>query len=572
MSVPATASTPDSPPAPLAEWLARGFVAAVAALAAVEEFLPRLLRPDSHSGDLSQHVWWTARFADPDLFPGDFVADFFSLPLFAPPGYRAIFRLAVPFADPQTVAELIPFALTPLLVVFCWRAGRAAAGGALAGAVAGGWLSLRLFPHMSDGLARSFALPLLAMGMAGLLERRLWLLGLSALLAALFYPPLAVNLGLAAVLVLGPGILRVRRLPSGWPALVAFGALALAVMAHSYATPLPADVGPKVTAAEARAMPEFGPHGRSKMFVEGTLETYLGKGRGGWGLELKYSALIAAAVAASLRWLPGAVPAPVWALLFGALLAHALAHVVLFALHLPSRYTLYAIPMFVLLWLASLSGPAWSRLAARFPRLGRPALLGAAAFAWLALTAPGAVEDTLERVQRPTNVGRESAFAFVATLPEDALVAAHPEDADSIPLRTHRSVLASKEVALPYYLGYYRRLAERLEAGLRAFYAPDWSEVEALRERYGADVMVVNRGRFDLASRIFDEPFGTRLADRLAPGPYDRYVLYSPPEDRILFQRGPWTIVRLGPPRPGYETVAERQAPRKNTPAAAGTR
>jgi len=545
-------------PSSASEWLARGFVAVVAALGAVDEFLPRLLRADSHSGDLSQHVWWTARFADPELFPGDFIADFFSLPLFAPPGYQAIFRLAVPFADPQTVAELIPFALAVPLVVFCWRAGRAAAGGALAGALAGACLSLRLFPHMNDGLARSFALPLLAMGMAGLLERRPWLLGLAALLAALFYPPLTVNLGLAAALVLGPELLRTRRLPPGWPALAALGGLALAAVAYSYATPLPLDVGPKVTAAEARAMPEFGPHGRSKMFKEGTLETYLGKGRGGFGLELSQSALLAAAVAASLRWLPGAVPGPVWALLGGALLAHALAHVVLFALHLPSRYTLYAIPIFVLLWLASLAGPVWARLTTRFPWLGRPALLCAIALVWLVRTGPATVEDAMEHARRPANLGRERAFAFVATLPEDALVAAHPEDADSIPLRTRRSVLASKEVALPYYLGYYQRLAERLEAALRGFYALDWAEVEALHERYGADVMLVNRGRFDVGSRRFVEPFRSRLADRLDSGPADRYVLRDPPADRILYRGGAWTAVRLGPARPGYEAVAER--------------
>ena len=51
------------------EWLARGFVLVAAALAAARQFLPQLLRADSYSGDLSQHVWWTARFADPGLLP-----------------------------------------------------------------------------------------------------------------------------------------------------------------------------------------------------------------------------------------------------------------------------------------------------------------------------------------------------------------------------------------------------------------------------------------------------------------------------------------------------------------------
>ena len=541
-----------------AEWLARGFVAVLAVFGIAEHFLPLLLREDRYTGDLSQHVWWTARFADPGVFPDDFIADFFSLPLFAPPGYQAIYRLAVPWADPQTVAEAIPFVLGAVLVAFCWRAGRAAAGGSLTGAVLGGVLALRLLPFLDGGLPRAFALPLLAMGLAGLLEHRLWLLGLSALLASLCYPPITVNLGLTAAVVLGIGWLRTRELPRGWRALAALGALALLPLLRTYNAPLPEDVGPRVTAEQARAMPEFGPDGRSALFHERPLDTYFGATRGGYGLPPELSLLLTAVVAVSVRRVPGAVPLAAWALLGTGLAAHALAWLTLFTLHLPSRYTIYALPLFILLWLSALSAPLAAWLVARWPRLGRPAGLGVAALLFLALWLPDTVDDTLLRIRRPVYESREHALDFLRTLPEDARIASHPEDANAIPLRTRRSALASKEVALPYYLGFYTRLAERLEAELRAFYAFEWEDVEALHDRYGVDVMLVSEGRFVAANREFDEPFATHLRAHLGPGPANRYVLRHPPADRILFRRLGWTAVRLGPPRPGYESIPVR--------------
>jgi hypothetical protein len=81
-------------------------------------------------------------------------------------------------------------------------------------------------------------------------------------------------------------------------------------------------------------------------------------------------------------------------------------------------------------------------------------------------------------------------YAFVETLPADTLVAAHPLDADAVPLRTRRSVLVSDVVALPFDHGYYGQVADRTAAALAACYASDWAGVDALGQRYGADVFL----------------------------------------------------------------------------------
>ncbi|HKJ25617.1 MAG TPA: hypothetical protein VKB65_12395 [Myxococcota bacterium] len=556
--------------APGGEWRARAIVAALAVLYTLGAFLPDWLSQRRFDGDHAQHVWWTARFADPGLFPGDFIADFFSLPIFAPIGWQTVMRLGVELGDPQRVAETIPFLLGPWVVWLAWRAGRAASGGPAGGVVAA-LAAPMLFGPLEGGMPRAFGTPVLLLAVVGLLEGRLAWVGVAGLAAALFYPPVAINLGLTAGVVLGLQTWRERRLPKGWPALAAFGAVAVCVVLWAYATPVPEGFGPRLTRAEAETMAEFGPNGRSALFTGSALRTAFGRGRGGYGIAPAASLTLAALVAISVRTLPRFLPTAAWALIGSAMLAHAAAWATLFTLHLPLKYMRYALPLFALLWLASVAPVVGRRLAARFPALARPRWLLAGALALLLADAVVTLRSLERRIGAEDYRARTQMHRFLRKLPVDALIAAHPEDANAIPLVSKRSVLASKEVALPYYRGYYERVAERLEASLRAHYALDWETVDSLYDRYGVDAMVVHEHRFQPDARDFDEPFASRLGDALH-AERDRYVLTRPPPDRVLYRNDAFWVVRLGPPRPGYPAREGRKRPIAKAPAAAGTR
>src|SRR5690606_40444330 len=70
--------------------LFRSYAAAAALTLLVAALLwagPALLRPDVFDGDAAHHVWWLYRYADPTLFPGDVMFDYFRTS--APLGYRA---------------------------------------------------------------------------------------------------------------------------------------------------------------------------------------------------------------------------------------------------------------------------------------------------------------------------------------------------------------------------------------------------------------------------------------------------------------------------------------------------
>jgi hypothetical protein len=541
--------------------LAIGWLAALAAVFAARLFLPQLLRVDLYADDLRQHVWWTQRFADPGLFPGDPLAAFMSRSLFDAYGWQAVYQLLVPLLDAQTVAELLPFALTVVVVALGFSIGRRITGGLLGGVIAGTFLVLSgSLRYLEGGLPRSFALPVILFGTWALLGRRHALFGAAILTGTLFYPPAAINLGSLGVVAFGFRIWKERRLPQAWPAAIVLALAGLGVLLFAYARPLPPEVGPRITAEEARAMPEYWPGGRSKFFEKDPLKFYF-TGRNS-GLEIRPAplagCLVAIAVAAFL--MGNVLPFEAWALAAVALLDFVLAHALIFTLHYPSRYVRYALPVFAMMWIAAVLPRVVPRLGSRvrplLRALGNPAVLAtAAALLILVLSGRAAIKISRELDNVPPP-GREDALAFLETLPKDTLIAAHPRDADQIPFRSRRSVLASVETSLPYYAEYYRRAEERTMSELQACYASDFADVERLHSKYGADVFLVNRRRYkDRGWRCY-APLDKPASEWFERGRRIGFALLNPPPDRVLFRRGDYTVIRLGPPRSPYRITS----------------
>ena len=536
------------------------FLALLTLAQTIRWFLPDYLRADIFSDDAAQHIWWTQRFADPGLFPHDFIADFFSRPVFAPPGWQAIFHLLVPlWGDAQAVSEVIPFLLAApvALLAFClgWHiSGRSVLGGTIATL---GLLMTRLFNTFEAGFPRSFALVLLMLGTWAVLSRRLAWLGGAFVLSAIFYPPMIINLGLFSAAVLGWRWWRERKLPDGWRSLMALGFAAALIVVWNNTRGIPPDLGPKVTLAEARAMPEFGPRGRSQFFSNDAVAYWIEGSRSGLGIKPAWHGLVAGGIVAVSTWMwPRIVAFEVWALAVTALMSFGVAHATLFTLHLPNRYVSTAFDLVSLLWVTAMLSHALSALrqtplGRRFVAiLVRPAVLRPLAVAVLAVFAVRAMNRVTSTLHRPTRADWEQTLAFLRTLPKDTLVAAHPKDADLVPLRSYRSVLISKETSLPYYRGYYQRASERVDAALAACFASDWAQVDALHERYGADVFLVDRGRYlDPLKSVYFAPFSTATRTQIQRGLKEGFVLSDPPPDRVLFTRGDLAVVRLGPPR-----------------------
>lgn len=516
---------------------------------------PHNLEYPVYDGDARQHVYWTARFQDPSLFPNDPITDFFASQVFAPPGHHLVYKALTPFMDPVAASQAVCLAVVLLSLFLMERLCAALGMPALGRAVAVG-LSLFFFEHLWGGLPRNYKVPIL-LGHCWLLVKDRQVLAAALVpLQAVFYPPMVpITLtlsGLRLATALWPNPLRGIGEPRTLGRISALAAATLVTFLYlttAYSTAEQETVGRQVTAEEARAMPEFGPDGRTPFFNEGWW-TFVSDGRSGFSFnKYKHLLIILGAVAVFSRFRALRFPRLSGELLGTGLGLWALAHAVLFALHIPARYTDHTLPLAFLLAVGMSLG-AWApRLEAMYETWLAGSVRGLPV--WGVLLAGAGLFLVVQHATRFPDVVAVDQAEFemlraLDTLPKYGMVAGHPRTMNNVPIHTSLPVVASKEAALPYYTGYYAVVSRRIRDSFEAYYAGDFARVEAFAARYGVTALVIRHRHFTpryLKKRIFPEPFNAEVKAAIAG--QRRFALADPPQDLVFFRNAEYTVLRF---------------------------
>jgi hypothetical protein len=231
-----------------------------------------------------------------------------------------------------------------------------------------------------------------------------------------------------------------------------------------------------------------------------------------------------------------------------------LAHLLLFKLHLPSRYVLYTWPLAALLVLAANYETTCAALDSRWPSLcsSLRRLTERRNLCWLllGLAACGFVYVQNRYIVNldPLEVKVDSTamhlYRYLQTLPKNALIAGHPVEMDNIPLFARRKVLVNQELSLPYYRGYYAEVRQRLFDSLGAYYADNMQEIQRFVQQYGVDFILVNTRHFMpefLSGTIYYEPFNSFVKQRLST--HQRFALLEAAVRQHVYAYGPYILV-----------------------------
>lgn len=537
----------------------RWAAAACTALAAVLLLGPYLGRADLFNNDAAHHIFWLYRYADPALFPGDIAVEYFKTS--GVWGYRALYAVIAPVFDALSVAEWLSVLLLAWCAVLAWKIGVAASDSnpERHGLLAVTALCLLLqWSQQQDLLPpiafqRTFALPLLLLTLWALVARQYPWVGVSWIAAALVYPVVLPVQGLAAAMVFGRHLAIHRSMPAGWAVNLAAGTVAILIAAIGI--PIPPEVGPALTYEQAIRLPEFGPSGRLGMYGEGFRDYWLRDHRTGLGWSGKVLAVIVLSVVAAwcgrarqripfAAWSMALVGVGIWAAM------RAFPDVLMFELYLPNRHARWALGVFGIVAIAAASSVFIDELSRRMraPADGEATMLRLST----ALAAPAVVAlmltpHAVSVWKRPVDRDLENIYAFVATLPKDTLVAAHPDLADFVPVRSRRSVLTSTEISMAWMEGYYRVMKPRVEASLRAAYATRIEEMDSQLSTLGVDVMLTGPSVWEKSG--YFAPFDELVRELLERGRLEGFALQNPPQDRVLFQSGDYYVLRVDPCR-----------------------
>ncbi|MEG4961139.1 MULTISPECIES: hypothetical protein [unclassified Microcoleus] len=466
--------------------------------------------------DARQHVFWMMRFVDPELFPNDFIANYFQS--VAPAGYSTLYKLAATVGiHPLLFHKILPLFLGLISTYYCFGLCLEMLPVPMTGFIA----SLLLNQHMwmTDDLAsttpRAFIYPIF-LAFLYYLSRRSLLPCLGAIaLIGLFYPPYAlVAAGILVLRLLAwkNGGLRLSGDRTNYLfCTTGLGVIFLVMLPYALDN---SEFGPTYTAAEAKQMGEFAPGGRNAFFRPNPKDYWLtGRGSGMFPKSLFTPVTHCVGLLFPLLlFLRSAFPlanqiqSKIWLLLQLFLASSAMffaAHATIFKLYQPGRYTAYSLRFIIVLISAIVLtliidgvGRWASKTATTFHFKNLVALITTATIAIAVVLYPCLVEKF------PTVGYAEGKmpglYNFFQQQPKDILIASIAPETDYLPTFSQRSVLVAKEYAVPYQKGYYSRYRQRVSDLIRAQYTPDRAVLQNFINQYGVDFWMIDRNALTL--------------------------------------------------------------------------
>ncbi|MDR9404032.1 MAG: hypothetical protein RI580_11390 [Halothece sp. Uz-M2-17] len=453
--------------------------------------------------DARQYLFWMFRFFDRELFPNDLIADYFQS--VTPNGYASLFRVVSWFGmSPLLLHKLLPLGLALVLTIY------------------GFFLTLKIFPFpfagfsamlllnqslwFQDDLAsatpRAFVYPLFVAFLYYFMSRN-WVGTFSAIaLLGSFYPQYVI----VSAFVLFFSILSTWRKKIREKKLYILPILG-GIICFLILLPYALDTSqfqPVITREQALQLPEFYPDGRASFFFNNPGYFWLFAERSGLIPALMPPLIWFGLFLPILSRFPAQFPQlkklKKTGLLLQTLLASFvcwfIAHLVLFRLHLPSRYTdhsgriIMAIAGGITIALLVDSGIRLFRQRDKTIARG----IGSIFLVGLLIFYPFLSQRFPVTNYRPANA--IALYNFFQEQPKDSLIASLTPQAHYLPTFAQRPILIGEEYAIPYHLGYYREFRERAIALITAQYTPDPAILKQFIQNYEIDFFLLEENSF----------------------------------------------------------------------------
>lgn len=186
----------------------------------------------------------------------------------------------------------------------------------------------------------------------------------------------------------------------------------------------------------------------------------------------------------------------IWQILLASLIMFALAHIFLFKLHLPSRYSQHTLRIIIALVDGMTSAIILNAIFNRITKsrkFFKPVLTIVIISALLYPTyAVRAYPYRLGYVTGKT----PQLYQFLQQQPRDILIASLSQEADFIPSLAKRSVLTAAEYSIPYHLDYYQPIRQRTQDLIAAQYSNNLQAIQTFIDKYNLDMWLLDRDAF----------------------------------------------------------------------------
>ncbi|AKG20602.1 hypothetical protein [Calothrix sp. 336/3] len=455
--------------------------------------------------DAREYVFWMQRFLDSELFPQDLIANYFQS--ITPLGYATLYKVIAAWGmSPLLFSKILPVFLSIIITIYSFQLSIKIFPIPLAGFLSTLLLNQSLWfkYDVISGTPRAFIYPLFLAFIYYLLQRSWVYIAFIMLIAGLFYPLLLFIILGTLCWRLGSNYRQNYRLLGFF---LMLGCLILLPYALSTS-----EFAPVVTYTQAKLMPEHWTEGRHPFFDSNALKFWLFGQHSGIFPPLMPPIIWLGLLLPWMRQKPSQFPLLaaikpetkiLYQLLIVSLFLFLAAHIFFLKLFFPTRYTIHTFRIIM-----SLSGGIvltvlldnftrfFAREMRRRGKLHRFSILGIVGICLIFVLF---VSPHLFKYFPKTDYRRgenPELYKFLQQQPKDSLIATLADEADNLPTFTQRPILVGREYALPFHLGYYSQIRQRVIDLINATYHPNLTVVQDFIQKYQVKFWLLESGNF----------------------------------------------------------------------------
>ena len=460
--------------------------------------------------DARQHIFWMLRFTEEGIFPNDLIADYFQS--VAPSGYKFLYWVVNQLGvEPILFSKILPSILGVILTIYAFALSLEILPLPLTAFTSTLLLNQNLW--LQDGLVsgtpKAFAPPLLVAFLYYFLRRSVFGVALTIVLFGLFYPSLVLIC--CALLIVSMFEIR------GWRVKLASAKshylLVITGLVSAFLILLPfaiatSDYSPTITVAQAQLLPEFESGGRTGFFNDNAWDFWFNGSRSSLRIPsalmppLAYLALLFPWIikrnkeqkhlhtTSKINLFPKLIIASVG--------MFAIAHLVLFTFHLPSRYTQHTFRIIIIFTASIVLTFIWNWLLNKAEKSKPVSQIVYRVLALLLGVILIFYPHTIDRFvwTRYITGTEQNLYEYLQQQPKDIVVASLAAEADNLPTFTKRSILVSREYAIPYHWGYYQPFRQRASDLIEAQYSDNLDTIKNFITKYGVTHWLIETGSF----------------------------------------------------------------------------
>lgn len=461
--------------------------------------------------DARSHVVWMWRFIDPELFPNDIIFDYFQS--VAPPGYTTFYQaFATLGINPLIVNQLLPTLLGLIATGYCFKLCLQILPIPAAGFLSTLFLNQNIWlrDDLISATPRAFFYPFFLAFLYYTLRKSPIGIGITIALLGGFYPQAVL---LAVCLLIIQTIWNIclfsKTIKSQYICL-SIGLIIGFLVLLPYAIHT-SEYGSVISLTEAKTLPDFYPGGRASFFTNNFFDFWMIGDRSGFlpqewfrkdfpppqfFLGLLLPILLLFPQYSFITYQKNRNIAILPQLLIASTGLFTFAHILLFKLHHPSRYSQHSLRIIFAIAAAISVMIIFDkfRYKMNWKKIKAPIKYFLILLVIFLLCYPSILQGFPK-----TNyiVGKyPSLYQFFAQQPKDIRVASFIREVNNIPAFSQRSILIGSEYFLPYHKNYYLELSQRGKDLILAQYSPNIETVQQFIQQYNIDFWMIQDNAF----------------------------------------------------------------------------